>query len=86
MKKTARDVKDLILAGEWNEEYARQRDSQKKVMADRRYAGAATWRFEKKHGDDHGNDCYCMALTIALQRHWLLGHALEAQESEELKG
>ena len=75
----AEAVRDFVLAGDWNDEYARQRDSQKKVVADRKY-GTGPWKFIKKHPDDHLNDCYCMALTLATMRKWLLPVASKQEE------
>lgn len=81
-RKKAEGVIDLVLRGDWNDEYSRQRDSQTKVMADSKYARAAPWKYVKRHKDDHGNDCYCMGLTLAKMRQWLFAPNAPNSESE----
>ena len=83
LRQKAESVRDYVRRDDndpikWNEEYARQRDSQKKVMADAKYARASAWKYVKKHPDDHANDCYCMGLTLAKMRRWLLGATSES--------
>lgn len=83
LRNKAENVRDFVMRGDWNEEYARQRDSQRKVIADSKYARAALWKYVKKHNDDHGNDDYCMGLTMAKMRAWQRGETVESETPTE---
>lgn len=54
----AKGIAHHVVKGEWNDEYARQMHSQKKVQVVGKYGGAK-WKWERFR-DDHILDCKCM--------------------------
>jgi hypothetical protein len=59
-------VKVETLKGDWNAEYFRQINSQKKAQVYGKYGGAR-WKYEN-YTDDHLLDCRCMIAVRAIQR------------------
>ena len=69
LKGRAHGVKILTSRGDWNDELARQLNSQRKKFAGK--SGVGKWRFEK-FTDDHLLDAKCMCTVRSMMLHILL--------------
>lgn len=77
----AKAIVDLVVRGEWNNDYNREIFSQKKVQAQPKYGGPA-WKWQKIH-DDHALDCKCMSVVIAFQRNLMGASSAEVENESE---
>lgn len=64
--------KVLVARGDWNDEFARQMHSHKKVIDQPKF-GSAQVRWVQTHADDHANDCACEIMVRAMQKNCLGG-------------
>lgn len=62
----AEGCKVLVARGDWNDLFNIEMHSQKKVIADTRYARSGGWKWVKFR-DDHSLDCVCMNTVRAIQ-------------------